>query len=487
MLLRPKPILGESWPGYLLRLAQTNELKGISGLAKSIGTSQIDLMIASPVDVLAALKIQPPPDLEVQAFQRRGKLINLAMHGRTMRCRVCPLCIDANQHSYIPASWDRSFEHSCRVHRIALLDTCSECGAPLTYLRPRIGYCSCGHKLALSKHYQLNFDVGSFFEVLGLSEVYAAEALSFNRASIKEQDALVICRRLLWTMKRSAAATRSLGRRGDALFTTLEMETICELFKDWPKRFNDLVHAKVIMRGSNPKIVILGKPVSDGHSFPIVCDALTDLCRRRQTSPRPGKRTVRMLKSSDEQLVGIRYLIDATGCTYDIAQYWIERGWLGSISHSTRQNGQIAYGISKQAVQKAIQIVKSSSSINEASASVGLEPKALRYLASAGVIASIPYGRASWNVRLVTSAVFDLARQLLDVTIARRASVEDRLILGLALLRLGKRTPSLVRPFVEYIVSGAIPIGSSSRLPTALNEISLKRADFDAWRSRAQI
>ena len=44
MLMRPMWIEGESWPGFLLRIAEENSLKGLNGIGRVIGLSVGDLM-----------------------------------------------------------------------------------------------------------------------------------------------------------------------------------------------------------------------------------------------------------------------------------------------------------------------------------------------------------------------------------------------------------------------------------------------------------
>jgi sulfur transfer complex TusBCD TusB component (DsrH family) len=486
MLVRPTPFLGESWPGYLLRLAQINQLGGIQVLGKMIGLSPSELVASKPATVLQNFNIQVPTDVENSlGLPLKGKL-HLAMYGRTLKARICPQCARSAELFFIPASWDLPFSQICLLHRSALLEMCPECSTQISYLRPSLGHCGCGFKFAQSSTKRLTIDLQDFYSILGLTAIYRAQAGTFGAASIAEIDAVILIRRLAWLIQGAARRTRALGRRSDAFVDLTTMSMVNALFHDWPYRFIEFLNAKLFSKGRNPTYVLLKGAISDVHSLSMVRLALKDLSRLRQTSLHPRTRSLAVQKHADSITVGIRYLIDSTGCTYDVAQFWIEKGWLGHVAVIHQPSNQKKYAIGKQAVQKAIQIVKSTSSLSELSKSIGLERRVLYYLAKAAVITSVPYGRAYWSVRLVPQEVFALTEQLMKRAVASRASSSQRLILNRAILRLGKRSPELVKPFIATILEGKLAVGSYVHPPKSLDDLSLKLVDFESWQVRVR-
>ena len=99
LIHQPNPIENESWPGYLLRLAQVNYLNGIGELASVLSVDSRELVVSNPKKFLSKFNSLAASDkqfLEVNSVDRGFKTEkNSRLHGfkKSMRTRVCALCL----------------------------------------------------------------------------------------------------------------------------------------------------------------------------------------------------------------------------------------------------------------------------------------------------------------------------------------------------------------------------------------------------------
>lgn len=137
-LMRPRPAVTESVRSLLHRLAMTNRLPL--------------RMLGEPgriVDASAsAYKLAPKADWDGEKILRHGALtwnydlsdvcvsIGRASLGR--RCfvgsqrRICPICI--RDQAWTPIDWEIRINDACHIHQCTLIDKCSGCGAPISWL-----------------------------------------------------------------------------------------------------------------------------------------------------------------------------------------------------------------------------------------------------------------------------------------------------------------------------------------------------------------
>ncbi|OGB00023.1 MAG: hypothetical protein A3E79_17065 [Burkholderiales bacterium RIFCSPHIGHO2_12_FULL_61_11] len=172
-----------------------------------------------------------------------------------------------------------------------------------------------------------------------------------------------------------------------------------------------------------------------------------------------------MVQAEGAPYVGIAHLIKSTGSSYDAVKHWISQGWLGQVETFDIAKGQIGYRIDSARAQKAIQIIKSTSSARELSASVGIDKLALRALAQGNVIRSIPYGRGVWNVRFLPIDVFQLASALLNIANRGVATNDRRMLLQQAVAFLRKKTPGLIKHFINAVLEKQIAISFIGKKP----------------------
>lgn len=440
------------------------------------------LLASSPREILLRLGIEPPVDagpIEV----RTGNRASPYAAGRSVHARVCPRCLNEMKVSHIKSCWDRVFQLTCLHHQIFLLEACPACQTPISHLRKCVDSCDCGYRFERARGQAIDIDISQMLRVLNLEAIYSSPSPTFAFAGKQEVKAYVLIRRF---NQLSGGASRSLRvTAAKAVYLPLEAirQALC-WFEFWPE---SLFRMTLLVQPASGKALgdlILGEAQRGTKAFPAIREALTELDRRRRTALRPKQRCTQVAANDQSEYVGIRFVIDATGCSYDAVQHWISKGWLGDVTTSPRGNGQSEYRIPKTSVHKAIGIIKATSSVKELSRTLGLNAAALRALARSEVLQSTPYGKGSWNFRLTPSEVFALANQLLNAASKGNASPDRRILIDEAILLIARNAPALVKPLISALVVRHIPIRFFGTPPTSPSELSIKLADLQAWRRK---
>ena len=157
LLHRPKPIEGESFEGYLLRIAEANgyasgrwvtELAGIAGRVSCVAGDVVGLakLLGHDVADFDIMRYLPSP----WAGKRRINLFNGRPVNRMAinldRPRVCPDCLKDGSH--LRMAWDLAPTAICPDHGTILLDACPSCGKAISWNRSHVCLChQCGHDL----------------------------------------------------------------------------------------------------------------------------------------------------------------------------------------------------------------------------------------------------------------------------------------------------------------------------------------------------
>lgn len=482
LLVKPKPFSGESWPGYLLRLSSENQYVGIKGIAEVLKISPAALLASSPRETLLLLGIEPPVDAGPIEL-RKGKRASPYAAGRSIHARVCSRCLNEMKASYIKSSWDRPFELTCLQHQIFLLEACPACQMPVSYLRKNVDACDCGFKFERARGQPIDIDISQMLHVLDLQTIYASPGLTFAFAGRQEVKAYLLIRRFNQLGDGTASSLRLPAAK--SIYLPLEaIRKALRWFECWPENFFRMTLLAQPRSGKAIGALILGETQRSSKVFPAIREALAALDQRRRTALRPKQRCVQVAANDQSDYVGIRFVMDATGCTYDIVQYWISNGWLGDVTKASTRKGQNEYRIPKAYVSKAIGIINSTSSVKELSRTIGLQVGALRALARHGVLQPTPYGRGLWNVRLTPSEVFLLATQLLSAASKGHLSSDRRILIDEAILRVARKTPSLLKLLIAALVERRIPIRFFGDEPTSPSELTIRQTDLQSWRRK---
>lgn len=159
--VRPRPIDGESFLGYILRLAAMNGRQTLAqffnDFSSQIQTSCFFVRSDAFYHVLpyfADAINMPAKDLKVY-FEHDGLLLDVASNvfyrtavGKPV---FCPHCLVQTGH--IKAKWLQLHVNHCEVHECKLLHACPECAALQNWESALLRGCTnCEHKWAATKH-----------------------------------------------------------------------------------------------------------------------------------------------------------------------------------------------------------------------------------------------------------------------------------------------------------------------------------------------
>ena len=145
----------ESGLGFLLRAAHRNGLT-LHALLAWLGIKSPQSIRSTDVPLLAFVSAVPQAWLSARLVLRRrveGFMRSewfgvewanpLALRGSTPQ--YCASCLREN--TICRANWELSGAFVCLRHRCLLCDQCAHCGSKVSWLRPAIDVCSCGHYL----------------------------------------------------------------------------------------------------------------------------------------------------------------------------------------------------------------------------------------------------------------------------------------------------------------------------------------------------
>jgi hypothetical protein len=267
----------------------------------------------------------------------------------------------------------------------------------------------------------------------------------------------------------------------DGFVVEEKMKRILVHFESWPTNFLAFISQQVQNHGKTPKQLLFENPLSESSKLKKVRLAIASSRHlwRRQNH---GEVAPKMLsKKSSTDFVDRAYLIKHTGCTNDVANFWIEKGWLGSVNKIYGPNGGVRYKLPKLAVQKAINICFSTAFPKELADQIQIEESSLRSLVLANVLTPIKYGRSRQNYRLEPKEVFELVGHIFRAAMHIEKSSTCLVSFDKAISMLSTRSPRLVVNFIHDIKYGYLIAVKSEQEPIGIHQISIERAHLLTW------
>lgn len=484
MLIRPQPEAGESWPGYLLRLATLNHLdQGSAHFGRLLNVSPGTLIASEPSMVLSKLGLAPNQP-EAGQFPKQGTgTLPLRNSLRAHSARICPQCIEEMTNKHLLATWDRAFQFICHKHEILLVDRCPQCSRPMSHLRRKLLACDCGASLLGMPRHRSAVDFGGLYRALDLQEIYAAPAQTFAASRPEDFAALIFCRRLtvLKAEKTHGLKRKKLGRIEELFMRLEDLMKIHDAFTQWPRNLQSILESYRIAFNGSPAPLLMEEPLSAPGLLPTVKAAIADWTSHARKSLKPRRRSPQLIQKSVEEKVGIKYLIESSGCSYDTAQYWLESGRLGPHEVCEQPNGTKRYQIGKDRVQKAIHIARSSASVKDMAIALGTTSDTVRALVRAEVVHAIPFGRAPYNFRLVPSEVTEYADRILSCARVRKNLDGEQVVFSTAIRRFRNRTALQLQDFLKAILNGRIRVSKVQRYVVAIDELLIDQDALRKW------
>lgn len=254
LLVRPRWIDGESWAGFLLRLADTNEFAGTWPLGHLLGVRPLRLLVEQPRAVLGAMgysaadaPIAQYPALRVTRSPKghAGPRLRLGMRGRGLESAFCPYCLAEDQVPHLRALWERPLEIGCRRHSTALLRRCTECGCTVQADRAKLLECPCGARLVEQQAALLDRGWEDVPPVFSLPRG-PAPSETFQPTSFEEMVAASVVERLALYERQQESVSRK--QRVSAKPSPADVLAAAPWFHDWPKGF-ELRYRAALQRG----------------------------------------------------------------------------------------------------------------------------------------------------------------------------------------------------------------------------------------------
>ncbi|MGD0281787.1 MAG: TniQ family protein [Dissulfurispiraceae bacterium] len=157
-----KPYKDESFPGFLLRLAEKNGYDRLSwilqmaGIEKPIyslpGNLPLDMRKAlselsrvvgvGKEELLSLLYVQQREGVTLEKNASYSQVIPWHMV-RFSRTKVCPECL--KEENYCRKIWDLAAVTACPIHKCFLYDECPNCLSPIKWNRFRVSVCDCNY------------------------------------------------------------------------------------------------------------------------------------------------------------------------------------------------------------------------------------------------------------------------------------------------------------------------------------------------------
>lgn len=393
------PVAGESFSGYIRRLAERTMEPSMSGLHTLVGARLGSNRLApEAISRLSTISGFMPAVLESRlgASARFGH-----SEGRqspwpeATASRICPECVaEAPIHRQV---WHHVLVEVCPIHEGPIIDACPDCGSPLRWQRPRLEQCCNGHPLVL-RHFEKASDVllratRHLYDRVGLNGGWRKPSLNEGVASLSNDEFVSFVKKLGFLDGKFDEFRLPGGRGGSPMpRNSLTIgKAACrrgmELVARWPDSLGDLLGP--FIQPGQPFIVdqrllnwlnhtfVPGLQRHDVVSYELIRNELSALASRC------GDDLSFPPKDADE-LISIDEIIRVTGSRKsNILAIAAEAGWR-LISRNTGA-GKMRY-VERTEFERWRIAEDRNISFLEAGELLGLQPSRVRRLASLGLL-----------------------------------------------------------------------------------------------------
>lgn len=488
LLIRPRPINGESWPSFLIRLAKANHFEGFQEITALFDPSPGRFLCnRSPADVLSRMGYEFDPSWDFPASTPTKSRFHPARAGRTFVTRFCPNCVEAMSIFHVPALWDSALYVYCSTHKRLLIDQCPRCRSPISYLQPDLRRCSCGCSLLSQPLEEPDFDLGAMFYALSLPSIETQSRSTFAPSTEQEIHAAWLLGRLYGVQTGNGVAVRKARYQGNAFLTHADLSKVSSWFENWPDGFlHRLAEATQQYRLGPATAIRVRRQYFDTH-FPRIFALFAEhSTRRNRQFPRGpikpdsgGFFSLSDLKT--ETWIGVRTLMGLTSCTTETVRQWLESGWLTDVQITHYKNGRPRVLINRQSADHLIQAFRSSVSARSIAQAIGFPSVAIQALAYAGVFQGIRYGEVFRRIRVIPDEVHAYMRSLMKAVIRVDSSHPDSQRLSKFILSLHERNRPLLVPFMQAVMEQRVATYIADSTSPSLDEICVRKSDVRAW------
>lgn len=393
--VRPIPLVDESWPGLLLRLAQDNQLKGLRRLAALFNFSVHGILQVDPLSGWNTI-------IGIEPLHRLPQT-NRYRLDRQALSRVCPRCLATDKTPYIRAYWDLPLSLICTTHNTLLLDTCPRCGRSIDYFREYVAQCTCGGTFVdLCMEPALPWVKPMLAMFIDISD--QSRTVSFAHASALERQASRVLIRL--STLRGKEKIRGSGKllRGTLLVRQLHLPDLQPWFVQGIGSFLDQMTTLV----DEPPPWNLVRESLGLRNFPLLSTALS---QAYWTIPRSEHRHRLAFEGNIDVVFRTRDLCDAFCTSYANVRYWVEIGLVPASEYPAGGVGRI----SRTTFDQISRLYQESLSQEEASELLGCSKVAVRRLVCLEAIERAHLRPTFVHDRLIKRSLTQFAARILSL------------------------------------------------------------------------
>lgn len=238
--VRPRPLAGEAWVGYLVRFTASNGLLGFRSVMRHLDLPAASDFPQNPQFMLNALAVDAGESMATSkplAISKPSKRTprKKASLEYTKYFRVCPDCLKEDEVPHVRAMWTHPIALTCKTHKTLLLDACKACGKNFDWLQPSVQNCSCGNDLLK----EASIPAPPWATHLeALFKEAAPEGMDHTFAQSTSQDRLAAMV-IAWLVKPVDKVTGLRPRASRDSSTLLNMEVAAQT-KDWILGWTDV-------------------------------------------------------------------------------------------------------------------------------------------------------------------------------------------------------------------------------------------------------
>lgn len=487
ILNSPAYLDGESWPGYLLRLAEANGFSGLGAIARILHQTNYQVIASSPPATLRLLSVNCDTLMGIDyAVAPQGcNYVELGTYGRSVYARVCSKCLTVDAIPYARSIWDMALQVCCAVHSCMLIDECPQCTHRLDYQRPSILRCACGFDLRLCRTQPASSLYSTIRETLEIDDPCPPHLTTFAPSSRRECNALALLLRLLAQAHPCPKPGRHTAKIGShqAFIRARDLDAVAGWFENWPNGFIHRLICAKRARTQSRAVKLNSSSLMTGQ-FSKIRQAVMDADARWRRSPRPGKQTLDRNSLLQKDLLGVRDLMTLTGRHHNDVIVWLRTGLLGNTVVQQDHMGRDVLKVPTSQVLRLLSLVQQTTTFRDAAQTIGVDPLVLRTLARQGRMPSLKMGKADFTARVRPEDVYAFAKQVRSVAHQSRANGQRPVDFSCAVRLVLRRRKRHFGKFLDELGSQGLPLRVFEKHAVYLNDTYIYHDDLMTWMAR---
>lgn len=251
LVYTPSPKAGEGLLGYVLRLSEANGYDTPWYILKMAGLTQSQMTSASlSINGLSKVICQPLLELEKLPWQRypNGQCVPKMGHTKLLKNlllkhpKICPHCIA--EKGIIDPAWDLRLMLACPRHGVALVTRCPACQQRLSWFRPGLMRCRCGHEIYAADDSNFSQHTLDLLQVI-YDGVHGLPTNPHPDSKIPARDLeqMGIDDLLKFLGKVGDAISGNEPKKKYQTYSLERLENIAAFLQEWPTRFHQLLRA----------------------------------------------------------------------------------------------------------------------------------------------------------------------------------------------------------------------------------------------------